>query len=224
MLASASPETYALCLRGLLEDANVDGALVILPPPPMFKAEDVAEKLVKVIQLFDKPVVAAVMGSILVEKAIATFQRSNVPTYPFPERAASALGALVKRTRSLDNGQWTTDHAKWSTVHRLRSNTEELVAAYGIETAPIKLAHSIEEATSIADELGYPVVIKVASPDILHKSDVGGVILNIQDIQSLHIAYTQIMKSVKAARPGVRIDGVHLQRQIAAGQDVIVGR
>lgn len=223
MLASASPEAYAACLGCLLEDHNVDGVLVILPPPPMFKAEDVAEKLVQVIRFFDKPVVAAVMGSTLVEKAVALFQLSNVPTYPFPERAASALGALVKRAKSLNDGRETIDHAKSSIIYRPWSNTEELFAAYGIENAPIKLVRSIEEATSLADELGYPVVLKIASPDILHKSDVGGVHLNIQNVQALNNAYTQILDSVRAMKPRARIEGVYIQRQIAEGQDVIVG-
>jgi acyl-CoA synthetase (NDP forming) len=100
---------------------------------------------------------------------------------------------------------------------------DELLKAYEIETAPIKLAGSIDEAISIADEIGYPVVMKIASPDILHKSDVGGVIVQIEDANSLHIAYAQMMERVRAARPEARIDGVHLQRQIPSGQEVIVG-
>ncbi len=223
MLASASPETYASCLKLLLEDDNVDGVLVILPPPPMFKAEHVAEKLVDVIKQFDKPVIVALMGSTLVEKARSIFERARVPSFPFPERAASALGALVKRAEFLDQGRLTIDHI----VHRPSSivsySTEELLAVYNIPTAPIKLARDLHEAIFIANELGYPVVMKIASPDILHKSDVGGVILRIQDSTSLRSAYTQMMEHVKAARPEARIEGVHIQRQIPDGQEVIVG-
>lgn len=223
MLASASPETYASCLKLLLEDDNVDGVLVILPPPPMFTAEDVAEKLVEVIKPSDKPVVIALLGSTLIQEARSTFERAHVPTYPFPERAASALGALVKRAEFLDQGPQTVDQ----TAHRQSSmvsySTEELLAAYSIPTAPVKLISDLHEAISMADELGYPVVMKIASPDILHKSDVGGVILNIQDPIALQSAYTQIMEGVKAMEPHARIDGVHIQRQIAYGQEVIVG-
>ncbi|MEO8358147.1 MAG: acetate--CoA ligase family protein [Chloroflexota bacterium] len=223
MLASASPETYAACLKLLLEDENVDGVLVILPPPPMFKAEDVAEKLVEVIKQFDKPVVVALMGSTLVEKARSIFEHSRVPSFPFPERAASALGALVKRAEYLHQGRLTIDHI----VHRQSSivsySTEELLAAYNIPSAPIQLARDLHEAIFIANELGYPVVMKIASPDILHKSDIGGVILGIQDATSLQSAYTQIMERAKAARPEAGIDGVHIQRQIPSGQEVIVG-
>jgi len=226
MLASASPDQYAACLKLLLEDSNVDGVMVILPPPPMFKAEDVAEKLVDVIGQFDKPVVIALMGSTLVERAIETFTGSNIPTYPFPERAASALGALSRRAEFLTTE--TPSHGDLTESQHLRvsvvgSSPDEIVADYGIETAPIKLTHSVDEAISIANALDYPVVMKIASPDISHKLDVGGVLLHITDAQSLQSGYTQILNRVKELKPDARIDGVHIQRQIHHGQDVIVG-
>ena len=224
MLASASPVQYSACLKILLEDSNVDGVMVILPPPPMFRAEDVAERLVEVIGQFDKPVVIALMGSVLVQKAVETFTDLNVPTYPFPERAASALGALAKRAEFLATETQSHRELKKSPrLHDSVANPEDLVAAYGIETAPIQPARSVDEAVSIANELGYPVVMKIASPDISHKSDVGGVLLNIIDAQLLQSGYTQIMKRVKGLKPEARIEGVHIQRQIPQGQEVIVG-
>jgi acyl-CoA synthetase (NDP forming) len=129
----------------------------------------------------------------------------------------------VKRAEFLDNGPSTMDDL----VHRLLSvlnpSTEELLAHYSIPTAPIRLATELHEAESIADKLGYPVVMKIASPDILHKSDVGGVILDIKNHESLLIAYTQILQAVKAAKSEARIEGVHIQPQIPSGQEVIVG-
>ena len=229
MLASASPDTYAACLKALLEDDNVDGALVILPPPPMFKAEDVAEKIVEILESSGKPldskkpVVIALLGSTLIEEARSTFQHSSVPTFPFPERAASALGTLVRRAKHLDDRPLTLDHGKSSIVNGPWSSIEELLAIYGIPITPIKLARSAEAAVSIANELEYPVVMKIASPDILHKSDVGGVIVNIKDRSSLQSAYTQMIEKVKAAKPEARIEGVQIQRQIPNGQEVIIG-
>jgi len=223
MLASATPETYATCLRILLEDPNVDAAMVILPPPPMFTAEEVAEKLIEVIHQFDKPVVIALLGSTLIDKAHSLFEHANVPTYPFPERAASALSALFKRTEFL-----TTEpqrHREFISPSLSDSvvNSDELLTKYEIPIAPIKLAHDENEAVTIANELGYPVVMKIASPDILHKSDVGGVVLNIQNAESLLIAYAQIMERVKHEKPDAKIEGIHIQRQIPEGQEVIVG-
>lgn len=236
MLASASPEHYAECLRLLLQDDDVDAVMVILPPPPMFQAEEVARAIIEIMESDSllstsgkpldskKPVVVALLGSTLVEKAVETFASSKVVTYPFPERAASALGALVRRANGLQSLQ-TLKYKEKSEAKRLRTpiSPDELMQAYGIPTAPLKLARDENEAVQIANELGYPVVMKVASPDISHKSDVGGVLLNIKDAQTLQTGYAQMMGRIQALIPAVRIEGVHIQRQIPAGQEVIVG-
>jgi acetyltransferase len=224
MLASASPETYANCLKVLLEDSNVNAVMIILPPPPMFKAEMVAEKLIEVIRQFNKPVVIALLGSTLIEEANQRFREASIPTYPFPERAASALGASFKRTSFLGHKPLIAEKRM---IHDLpfvdKASPDELLAAYEIPVSPIKLAHDEAEAVSIANELGYPVVMKIASPDIVHKSDVGGVVLDIKDAESLQIAYAQIMKRIKTLKPHAVIEGIHVQRQIPNGQEVIVG-
>jgi acetyltransferase len=221
MLASASPETYAACLGILLQDKDVDGAMVILPPPPMFKAEEVASKVNEVIGKFGKPVVVALLGSTLLEKAVETFASSKVVTYPFPERAASALGALVKRAQFLDRRPQTM--VREVIVPHPPSAVNDLMQAYGIPTAPIKLARDEKEAAAIANELGYPVVMKIASPDILHKSDVGGVMLNLRDARALRAGFAQMMERIGKLIPPARIDGVHIQRQIPDGQELIFG-
>ncbi len=229
MLASASPDTYASCLKILLEDENVNGVMIILPPPPMFKTEDVAERLVEVIRQFNKPVVVALMGSTLVEKARGVFQHANIPTYPFPECAASALGALAKRAVFLEREQTLKVSPSGMVSETFRvsepkdNSIEELIMAYGIPTSPIKLSHNADEALAIANEFGFPLVMKIASPDILHKSDVGGVLLDIKDTAALQSGYTKIISHVKSLKPEAKIEGVYLQRQIPEGQEVIIG-
>jgi acetyltransferase len=228
MLASASPDTYAACLQLLLEDNQVDGVLIIVPPPPMFNAEDVAKRLIEVLDSSSsnslKPIAVALMGSTLIERARSILENARIPTYPFPERAASALGALFKRGEYLDGVQRlpTLEIVEKSEVSSLGS-PDDLLAMYGIETLPVTVACSVDEAILIANEIGYPVVMKIASPDILHKSDVGGVIVDIQDANALRRAYTQMVERVNVAKPEARIEGVYLQRQIPGGQDVIVG-
>jgi acetyl coenzyme A synthetase (ADP forming)-like protein len=222
MLASASPEVYATCLKILLQDENVNGVLVILPPPPMFKTEEVAERLIEIIGEFDKPVVVALMGSTLIEKAREVFQRANVPTYPFPERAASALGALSCQKDYL-NDKGHEDVQRKSLITSVVHSPVELVTSYGITTAPIKLARNETEAVSIAKEFGFPVVMKIASPDIIHKSDMGGVLLNITSTEEARSGYTLLMDRVKKSMPTAHIEGVHIQRQIPQGQEVIIG-
>ncbi|NWG33570.1 MAG: acetate--CoA ligase family protein [Chloroflexi bacterium] len=223
MLASASPQTYADCLHLLLADPNVDAALVILPPPPMFKAEEAAERLVETIRQHNKAVAVALMGSTLVHEAAQTFERACVPTYPFPERAASALGALAMRAKLIQREAQTVFPKASSSSSPINLSAETLLAHYQIPIAPLRLARSAEEAAVIAGELGYPLAMKIASPNILHKSDVGGVVLDLQDVSSLLSAYAHMMERVKISNPQARIEGVHLQRQVPPGQEVVVG-
>ncbi|MBU2611187.1 MAG: acetate--CoA ligase family protein [Chloroflexi bacterium] len=250
MLASASPETYAACLRLLLDDPNVDGVLVILPPPPMFSAESVADSLIPLIHASPKPVVVALMGEQLIQKAAGSLRAARVPEYRFPERAASALAVLADRAEFLRStysvgkseqapvlreaplvGMLDIDHpAAQAALAGAKPGrfldpepATRLLAAYGIPTAPVKLARSEAEAAEIAAGLGFPVVLKVASPDIPHKSDVGGVLLNVQTPEKAAAGFRTVTARALRARPDAKIEGVHLQRMLPDGQEVIVG-
>ncbi len=227
MLASASPQDYAHCLRLLLDDADVDAALVILPPPPMYTALAVAEAIIPHIQASHKPVVMALMGSTNIADAAAAFDRAEIAAFPFPERAASALGILARRTDYLDRHRFDPMLEKRPfAIHEAVSSqipVEDLVSSYGIPTSPLRLARSGDEAARTALVLGFPIVLKIASADILHKSDVNGVLLGLDNEDAVRSGYTQIMNSVRAALPDVRIEGVHLQRQVPDGQEVILG-
>jgi len=235
MLASASPQEYADCLTLLLNDPNVDSVMVILPPPPMFRAEAVADVVIPIIEGSGKPVIVALLGSELTQEAKGHFSAAEIPTYSFPERAASVLGILTKRAEHLSSetailpNQWVMENARVPSISGGSMNTagnqspEALVASYGIPTAEMKLATSAEQAATIAREQGFPVVMKIASPDILHKSDVDGVLLDIDSENAAHNGYAQLVKNVSAKMPSVHIEGVQIQRQILEGQDVIVG-
>jgi acyl-CoA synthetase (NDP forming) len=100
---------------------------------------------------------------------------------------------------------------------------EQLIAAYGIPAASIRLAKSPEQAASFAQALGFPVVLKVASSDIVHKSDVGGVLLDLRSVEDVLRAYAQLTETIQVRRPGAHIDGIQVQRQIHEGQEVIIG-
>ncbi len=227
MLASASPRDYAACLKLVLEDAAVHAALVILPPPPMYTAESVAEAILPVIAAGGKPVVVALMGSVLVERARHVLECAHVPTYPFPERAASALGALAARASLLWKPHRGPDRFEIrvgklpASLKRLRP--DQVVARYGIMTAPVALANSPEQAARLAEQLGFPVVVKIASPDIVHKSDAGGVLLNVSSPAKARHGYTQLIKNAVQHKPEAHIQGVTVQKQLATGQEVIIG-
>jgi acetyl coenzyme A synthetase (ADP forming)-like protein len=237
MLASASPADYANCLRLLLDDPQVDGVLLVLPPPPIYPAEEVADVLIPLIRAADKPVLVALMGAHLVQTAARHFERSHIPTFPFPERAAATLARLAERAEFLEKPKAesqpaiqvdagaaaaileTTPRGAWLEAEAVN----QLMNAYGIPTAPVKLAHSADEAAVLAEELGFPLVVKVASPNIPHKSDVGGVVLGVDSPESAATAFRTVSERARTARPKAHIQGVHLQRQVSEGQEVILG-
>ena len=227
MLASASPQDYAACLQLLLDDPGVHAALVILPPPPTFAAESVAEAIIPVIAGARKPVVVALMGSTLVESARRALHCAHVPTYPFPERAASALGALASRAALLWKPHSEPSRAGLGLPEKAlslpRLQPYEVVSAYGIPTAPLSLAASADEAARLAGQLGFPVVLKIASPDVLHKSDAGGVLVNVDSAASARRGYAQVIQNVVNHSPRATIQGVTVQKQSAPGQEVILG-
>ena len=244
MLASATPEQYAASLRPILGDPGVHGMLVILAPPPMFSAGAVAKALIPIIYNAQKPVVVALMGDRLIQEAVEHFRAARVPEYRFPERAASALGILAQRAEFLtrEQGQprvftdFHTEEVQTILEEQTRkaapSTTEcmltqeviyRILEAYGISILPVELAKSPEDACVIAQKLGYPVALKLASPDISHKSDVGGVLLNMEDDQSVKHGFTNIIESARHTCPDAEVLGVYVQHMAPQGQEVIIG-
>jgi len=244
MLASASPEEYARCLHVLLADDGVHGVLVILPPPPMSTAGAVAKALIPVIHTAEKPVVIALMGERLIQEAVEHFRAARVPEYRFPERAASALAVLAQRAEFLarpDRQAGRLPGVDQEAAELIIKNdgslfdpnssgglispeaVQGLLEAYGIPTLTTRLARSPDEAVQIANQLGYPVALKVVSPDIPHKSDVGGVLLDVGEAKSVAQGFITVSQNSRSARPEARIEGVHVQRMLPEGQEVIVG-
>jgi acetyl coenzyme A synthetase (ADP forming)-like protein len=238
MLASATPEQFASCLAVLLADPGVNGVLVVTPPPPMHSTGAVAKSMIPVIQNSDKPVTIALMGERLIQEAVEHFRAARVPEYRFPERAASALAILAQHAEYVENERGSKlVHAKVEKevvrkILDLRKHTpgflnaietSAVLKAYKLPGVPMRLAVTSEEALTFAHEMGYPVVLKVASPDIIHKSDIGGVMLNLTDPEAVSTGFSKIIASTKANFPDANILGVYVQRMLPAGQEVILG-
>lgn len=239
MLASASPEQYATCLRILLDDPGVHSALVILPPPPMYTTGAVAKALIPIIHTSDKPVVVAVMGERLIQEAVEHFRAARVPEYRFPERAASALAVLAERSEYLVRAEerpvvhkdvdreavqaLLSDAPRDEAGFLAQEVLNQVLAAYGIHPLPMLLARTPEEAADLARQVRFPVALKVASPDIPHKSDVGGVLLNLRTPEAVMEGFEQVVDNARQARPDAEILGVHVQRMVLRGQEVIIG-
>jgi acetyltransferase len=239
MLAAATPHQYANSLRILLADPGVHSVLVILPPPPMFTTGAVAKAVIPIIHAAEKPVVFAVMGERLIQEAVEHFRAGRVPEYRFPERAASALAVLAERSEYLARSEEIPITRNDVNIEQVRglldqAPTDEsgflppeisgrIVAAYGISPLPMELASTPEEAAELARTAGFPVALKVASHDISHKSDVGGVLLNLRDEEAVVRGFHTVIGNARLARPDAEILGVYVQRLILRGQEVIVG-
>jgi acetate---CoA ligase (ADP-forming) len=246
MLASGSPEQYAACLSLLLNDPQVDSVLVVLLPPPMYTAGAVAKSLIPIIHGAEKPVIIALMGERLIQEAVEHFRAGRVPEYRFPERAASALRVLAERAEYLarpekaatpdlpENTRALVDTILRRPVVQVGENRaaqqilsaeecQRILNAYGIPTPEVVLAYDAQMAASVAQAMGFPVALKIASSDVSHKSDVGGVMLNLLDQAQVEHGFNQMLENVRAAQPEATIQGVHVQRMIPVGQEVIVG-
>ena len=236
MLASASPDDYAACLSLLLGDPQVHAVLVIMPPSPVYPTDHIAKAIAPLIKQTSKPVIPILMGSKLIHKTFQYFNRKDVPTYPFPERAASALARLTDRADFLKALEASTpnpppfDEAEILKILSPVQNAAydpnpgyRLMEAIGIQTAPVWLVESKETAEQTSHELGFPLVAKIASPDILHKSDVGGVLLDLNSPAEVGAAYDELLRRAKEKLPRARLIGITLQRQIPPGQEVILG-
>jgi len=239
MLASAGPREYADGLRIALADDGVDGVIVILPPPPMTTAAEVVGAIIPVIRSTSKPVVVALMGEDLIAHAAQLLRQSHIPDYRFPERAVSAMRVLVERAQQLAE---PTETLPRLTRIRIKEAQQALIGAelgetgfmdavlaakvvesYGIRTPPAILAHTSEEAVEAADQIGYPVVLKIVSADLPHKSEVGGVLLGLETPQEVAEGFSQVSDISDVASSPASILGVMVQKMVPSGQDVIVG-
>ena len=237
MLASAGPDQFAACLKIMLKDPGTDSVMVIYPTPPMHTAGAVAKALIPIIHQAEKPVVISVMGERLIQEAVEHLRAARIPEYRFPERAAAALAALIERVDLLKHAAekpLTRDDVKPDLVREILDEAQKnnhlsaiqtagILNAYGISAAKMKLAKTEDEAAALADEIGMPVVLKVASADISHKTDVGGVLLNLADVKSVRGGYRNILARAQEAMPGAKLAGVYVQEMVSPGQEVIIG-
>ena len=193
MIASAKPSGYRAALDALLSDPNIDSALAIFVPPLGIRQADVAEAIAEIgTRHKDKPVLGVLMGREGLPQGKAELHEVGIPAYIFPESAARALATLCRYREWTERPALETptyavdttraraiiDRAVVGGLNKLSEiDTLDLFDAYGIPVAPARLATSPDDAVRVGEELGYPVAMKIVSPEIIHKTDVGGVML-----------------------------------------------
>ncbi len=238
MTADVGPDQYRDSLTTLLADPQYDGSLVIATPTGTMTGESVARAILDVKAKTEKAVVACLFGLTDLTREVAFLEEQGVPTFTFPEEAVQGLGSLARwhawRTRPrTEVRNFPVDRARVrETLDRARAEgtsvlpeyaARSLLSAYGVTFPKIERAKTVDEAVRAADVIGYPVVLKVASPDISHKTDVGGVALGIGDAEMLRSAWERMERSVRAAVPNARIEGFEVGQQILGGKEVLVG-
>jgi acetyltransferase len=245
VLGDASAETYAKTLEIAGRDVNSDGLLVILTPQAMTDATATAEKLKAFGKIEGKPVVASWMGGDEVATGEAILNRAEIPTFPYPDTAARIFDTMWRygdNLRALYETPMGTGNLEEMVIGRAKANaiiaavrkegrsiltefeSKELLAAYGIPTVITKIAKNEVEAVQLADAIGYPAVLKLFSETITHKTDVGGVQLNLKNAADVRRAFNDIQTSVTQKAGAQHFQGVTVQKMIKLeGYEIILG-
>ena len=238
VLGDAPTDRYALALEAALKDEGVNGVIVILTPQVMTKIEETAEAVGRIAAGCDKAVLGCFMGQARVGPGIKVLNEYKVPNYPFPERAVGALKAMLDYRRwlerpSLEIEEFDVDQERVRRIFdQVRADgrqtigdaeARDILEAYGIRIPASKLATSADEAVEIAEEIGYPVVMKIASPDILHKTDIGGVKLDLANATDVRDAFDLLVYRATRYMPDAEIWGCLVQEMVRGGKEVIVG-
>jgi len=238
MTADAGADHYRDILKILLEGSDMNGALVITTPTSTMTGESVARAILEAKATTEKPIAACLFGVNDLSREVSILEEAGVPTFTFPEEATQGLASLARyhawwtRPRAPER-TFSVDHAAArATIDRARSagvtilsdyDARALLEAYGIRFPPVKLVHTQDQAVEAADGIGYPVVLKVVSPDLSHKTDVGGVALGIHDASMLRTAWETMQQSLQAKAHDARVEGFDVESEIQEGKEVLVG-
>ena len=244
VIGDAQADRYHHAVKACLEDENVDGVLAILTPQAMTKPLESAEALIELGKTHSKPLLACWMGDVQVAAARSAFTKAHRPHFRTPEPAVevfSHLSAYYRNQKLLmqmpgpfaDHVSPDVDSARMIIEGAMQEHrkvltemeSKALLSAFHIPVARTMVAHSPNEALLIAQQLGFPVAMKINSPDITHKSDAGGVVLSLNNAQEVRAAYQHILDNVRLNRPNAHMDGVSIEPMIVKknGRELMIG-
>ena len=239
VLGDAKADRYQFALDSVAKDPNVDGIMVVLTPQAMTEIAETAKAVGELSKKIDKPVLACYMGEAKVEEGIRILKEYDVPNYSFPERASLAFRAMsqyrgiTERTDpvyekfevDLKAAKKVIDGAKADGRYAIGdAEAWDILKAYGLKIPKSSLAKNADEAIELAAEIGYPVVMKIASPDILHKTDVGGVKVGLESADEVRDAYDLMIYRTERFLPEAQIWGCQVQEMAPpGGLEVLIG-
>jgi acetyltransferase len=238
VIGDAGPERFRVAIEAVIQDPSVDGVLVLLTPQRLTDDRKTAEVIIESTRGSDRTVMTSFMGTTSVQAGIEKLNEASIPNFPFPERAIATFAAMNQQREWMAAPServktFVVDkEAVRNVIESVRASgrdtlgdieAREVIEAYGIHTPRSELAHSNDEAVALAQEIGFPVAMKIVSPDILHKSDVGGVMLRLTTPEEVRTADTTIIRNARRYAPGARIWGVAIQEMVKPGKETIIG-
>jgi len=239
VLGDALADRYEFALNVVLDDDNVDMVLVLLTPQAMTQCTETAQAIVNVVsKKADKPVLACFLGAMKVAEAKRLLRQSNVPIYEAPESSVRTMKVMTDYVRWKSRPKRVVKlfpvnrrkveniierHLRQGIREVSEMESKEILEAYGFVTPKGSIATTAEQAASIANQLGYPVVLKIWSPDILHKSDIGGVKVGLRNATEVMDAFDLMMFRIPKNKPDAKILGVLVQQMCTVGREVILG-
>jgi len=239
VIGDAGHERYIAALDAVSADEGVDQIVVIFTPQAVTDVKEVAQVIADATIICTKPIAACLMGLVDVAPGVELLMKRGIPTYIFPEDAVRALAAENRfvewsnkarrpyRSFDVDGdavGRVVADELAAGRTHVVELRALEVLQHYGFPVVPFRLAEDADGAVVAAQEMGYPVVLKIASPKVLHKTEVGGVRLDLEDEAAVRAAYDEIMSAVREKLgAGAEIWGVLVQKMLPCGKETIVG-
>jgi acetyltransferase len=239
VIGDATHERYETAVRYILQDENVDAAIVILSPQAMTDILETAMIIPRIRKDIEKPVLCSFMGIVDVSEGSRYLEEHGIPNYAFPEAAVRSLAAMVdvgnlislkqrqERTRTVDRNRAAAiikkKLANRDQCYLGEHEANDILRCYGFPLLKSTLITEKGQIDGALEKVGTPVAMKVMSPAIVHKFDVGGVLLKIKSAQEARGAYEKIIANVKKHNPTARIEGVLMEQMARKGVEVILG-
>jgi acetyl coenzyme A synthetase (ADP forming)-like protein len=238
VIGDAGSERYAAVLEQAVKDPNVNGILVILTPQAMTETEKTAEAVIAAAKTTDKPIITSFMGEARVRTAIKKLKDASIPNFSYPELAVKAFKRLSDHWSWKNAAFEETAPCRYNIAQAreaidavLRSGTyqvgeeeaRQVLTSYGFQFPKRALARTSREAGQAASKIGFPVVLKISSPDILHKTDVGGVRVDVKTAREAEEAFVEITSNARRIMRDAFINGVMVYEMVKGGKEVILG-
>ena len=235
VIGDARADRYIAALEAVVQDPNIDQTLVILTPQSMTDIESIARGICKFHETADKPIACSFMGAADVGPGIKLLQKAHIPHYILPEWACDAMAYIqrIRQWREQPMAEFERLPVDQAAARAILDGSDAgyldedkalaVLAAYGMPVPEYRLCTTADEATAFAETIGYPVVVRVVSPQVIHKSEVQGIALNLTDAKAVREAFARIHRHVSKVVPQAEIRGMLVRGMIPPGYELILG-